>query len=100
MSEKDPYSDKLHDKGKADEDRWIAEQERQRLARLKEAASTGSGTCPRDGSKLVPHKANLVTVEACPTCRGVWMGPGEIEVLVRQDNEGAVIHWVRSLFQA
>ncbi|MFN2376758.1 MAG: zf-TFIIB domain-containing protein [Candidatus Binatia bacterium] len=103
MEDKDRLGDKLHDKGKADEDRYIAEQERKRLERLRAAQaarSTGSGACPRDGSALVPHSENGVTVEACPTCKGMWVDPGELKLAVKQKNEAALLHWVRSLFGA
>jgi hypothetical protein len=92
MVEKDKFGDTLREKGKGDEDRWVAEQERKRLERLRETAAQGSGTCPRDGAALVPQKANLITMAVCHR--------NELEVAVRQDNEGAVIHWVRSLFEA
>jgi hypothetical protein len=100
MSEKDRFGEKLREKAKGDEDRWIAEQEAKRLERLRQASSQGSGSCPRDGAKLVPQKANLVTMSVCPTCQGIWMDKNELEVVVKQDNQGAVIHWVRSLFES
>lgn len=103
MDDKDRLGDKLRDKGKAAEDLFIAEQERKRLERLKAtlaARSAGSGACPRDGSKLVPHSENGVTVDACPTCRGMWVEPSELRIAVKQKNEAALLHWVRSLFGA
>ena len=98
MEEKDRYGEKLREKGKGDEDRYFAEQERKRIERYKLAASVGSGGCPRDGSKLVAHKADGVTVEICPSCRGMWLDQGEMSIVVKQKNETAVIHWIRSLF--
>jgi hypothetical protein len=101
MDDKDRLGDKLRDKGKASEDQFIAEQERKRLERRQQAltaATSGSGACPRDGGKLVAHTENGVTIDVCPTCRGMWVDRGEMAIAVKEKNEAAVIHWVRSLF--
>jgi hypothetical protein len=102
MEDKDRFGEKLRDKGKAAEDLYIAEQERARLQRLKEKAATagGNGACPRDGAKLEPHTQNGVTIDVCPTCRGVWLDQGEMAVAAQHKHEDAVIHWVRSIFGA
>lgn len=102
MDDKDRLGDKLRDKGKAAEDLFIAEQERKRLERRKlaeAAAASGSGACPRDGTKLIAHKHNGLTIDMCPTCHGMWLDKGEVAIAVKQGNETAVIHWVRSLFE-
>lgn len=99
MNDKDRLGDKLRDKGKAAEDLYIAEQERQRLARLKQAAAPGgTGLCPKDGAKLVEQASKGVTIDVCPTCEGIWLDKGELEVVASQEDEAAVIGWVRSLF--
>jgi len=97
MDDKDRLGQKLHDKGKAAEDLFIQEMERKRLERRK-AAEGGSGACPRDGSRLVAHKENGLTIDVCPTCQGMWLDKNEVAIAVRHENELAVIHWVRSLF--
>jgi hypothetical protein len=98
MDEKDRFGDKLREKEKAAEDLYIAEMERKRLERHRQAAAKGSGVCPRDGSKLVPHKAEGLTIEMCPTCQGIWLDKAEVALALKKENEGVVIHWVRSLF--
>ncbi len=97
--EKDRLGNKLRDREKAAEDLYIAEQERKRLEKIRQAASA-TGACPRDGTKLVPHVERGVTIDICPTCRGIWLDQGELQVAVESKNEAAVIHWVRSLFTA
>lgn len=101
MDEKDRLGDKLRDRGKAAEDLFIAEQERKRLERLKEkaAAAAGHGTCPKDGTTLVPRDEHGVTVDACPTCRGVWLDSGELEAILEHEDEALVTRWVRSLLK-
>ena len=42
--------------------------------------------CPRDGSELVEVERSGVTIDACPTCRGVWLDRGELENDQRYDH--------------
>lgn len=37
--------------------------------------------CPRDGSTLVSRESNHVTIDQCPTCEGIWLDKGELEIL-------------------
>ena len=100
MQPKDPLGDKLHDKGKAAEDLFIAQQERERLARKKAESATGTvgtGTCPRDGDTLVTRVEHRVTIDICPTCRGVWLDSGELEEIMKNEDEASVTRWFRSL---
>ena len=100
MTEKDPFHDKLHDKGKATEDLFIAQEERKRLERLRAAAIAGaSGACPKDGARLITRMNGGLQMETCPTCRGVWLDAAEVELVLKTKNEDALIHWVRSLFE-
>ena len=54
--EKDRLGDTLQRKERGDEERYFAELDRQRLARLRGRAAPepGSGPCPRCGRPLVP----------------------------------------------
>jgi Zn-finger nucleic acid-binding protein len=45
--------------------------------------------CPRDGAELVEVERNGVMIDACPTCRGIWLGRGELEKLIAHDRAGA-----------
>ena len=46
MEDKDRLGDKLREKGKAEEDQFIAEQERKRLERRKQAEAAAAGSKP------------------------------------------------------
>jgi hypothetical protein len=35
--------------------------------------------CPVDGATLAKELAHGVIIDRCPTCRGVWLDPGELE---------------------
>jgi Zn-finger nucleic acid-binding protein len=41
--------------------------------------------CPSCGSRLVEVERSDVLIDACPTCRGVWLDRGELDkILVRE----------------
>jgi Zn-finger nucleic acid-binding protein len=41
--------------------------------------------CPTDGSRLVEVERAGVLIDACPTCRGVWLDRGELDkILVKE----------------
>jgi len=37
--------------------------------------------CPRDGATLLARESNHVTIDQCPTCDGIWLDKGELELL-------------------
>ncbi len=37
--------------------------------------------CPRDGTPLVARETHHVIVDVCPTCDGIWLDKGELEIL-------------------
>ena len=38
--------------------------------------------CPRDGSGLAEQRYEAeIMVDACPTCAGIWLDQGEIDLL-------------------
>ncbi len=43
-------------------------------------------TCPNDSSPMQEVSRNGVTLDICPTCRGVWLDRGELEKLLGQVN--------------
>ncbi|MER3484106.1 MAG: hypothetical protein C4332_14075 [Meiothermus sp.] len=43
-------------------------------------------TCPNDNSPMQEVNRNGVTIDICPTCRGVWLDRGEMEKLLGQVN--------------
>jgi hypothetical protein len=98
MDEKNRLGDKLRDKGKAAEDLFIAQQEQERLARIKAKSATGtvgSGACPRDGEKLVQRSEHTVTIDVCPACNGIWLDNGELETILKNEEEPGVTRWLR-----
>lgn len=45
--------------------------------------------CPRDGTQLVEVERGGVSIDACPTCRGIWLDRGELEKLIAHERAGA-----------
>ncbi len=96
MEEKDRLGAKLHDKGRGDEDQYMAQVERERLARL-QASGIGTRACPRDGDRLVTRTEHKVSVDVCPSCHGIWLDNGELETILRNEEEPSVTRWLRVL---
>jgi Zn-finger nucleic acid-binding protein len=48
------------------------------------------GTCPRGcTTKLEEETFQTIRIDRCPTCRGVWLDPGELEQIA-PDNTNAL----------
>ncbi|HYC53847.1 MAG TPA: zf-TFIIB domain-containing protein [Candidatus Binatia bacterium] len=103
MEEKDRFGDKLRNKQKADEDRFIAQQEQEKLARLREQVAKESaprGLCPRDATALVLREQDGVTLDECPACKGLWMDHGELDQLLsKRKDEAWMTRWIRSVLE-
>lgn len=41
--------------------------------------------CPEDGTVLRHVERSGVSVDACPTCRGVWLDRGELDKIVERE---------------
>ncbi len=87
--EKDRLGDKLHQKEKAEEDRFFAERDRELLARLQSHKDPAAAalSCPRCAKPLVAVSYQDVTVDQCPACGGVWLDRGELEALAPRERD-------------
>jgi hypothetical protein len=96
--EKDRLGDKLHEREKAEEDRYFAEQSRLQLERLRAArataAATGKADCPRCGTPLEIRQMKGVAVDGCPKDCGVWLDRGELERIRKREGDS----WFVRLF--
>ena len=46
-----------------------------------------ASVCPRDGTQLVEVERSGVRVDACRTCRGVWLDRGELDKILEREAE-------------
>ena len=46
--------------------------------------------CPACGSRLVEVERSGVLIDACPSCRGVWLDRGELDKILVQERQMAV----------
>ncbi len=86
--DKDRLGDKLHQREKADEDRYFAQRDRELLAKLrKERSGAAPLTCPRCSTALQSIEHHDVVVDECPSCHGVWLDHGELRALAPRERE-------------
>lgn len=96
---KDRLGQRLHERERAEEDRFFAEKEREALERLRkqqsgEAAQPGLGHCPRCGATLDDVKLYGVQVLQCPSDCGHWLDKGEIELIAKREQDS----WLGRIF--
>ena len=94
--EKDRLGDKLHQKEKAEEDRFFAERDKALLEKLrreksatelKEVRDLARMRCPKCGERLATVEHLGVTVDECPSCHGMWLDKGELQTLAARERE-------------
>ena len=89
--DKDRLGDTLTKKQRGEEERYFAEQDRERIAKLRaqraDAEAAGrKATCPRCGQDLVERDRRGVMVDVCEAGCGMWLDAGELEVLAEREN--------------
>lgn len=48
--------------------------------------------CPNCGSRLVEVDRSEILIDACPSCRGVWLDRGELDKILVRERELAAGH--------
>jgi hypothetical protein len=93
----------IDEKPSRNEDEYFVKQDadliREMRARLDAQRSTQGGEvnrCPRDGAALKEQERHSVKIDVCPTCGGIWLDKGELELLARI--EGRSSRGLGSLF--
>jgi hypothetical protein len=92
MTEKDQYGDTLRNREQAEEDRYMAEQDRLRLEKLRaksKAASLTVATCPACASLVARSAGEPRVFGPCPRCGGVWMTADVVRELATRGGEVA-----------
>ena len=97
--QKDRFGDKLREREQAEEDRYFARQDREKLERLREQQEPAAtlGLCPKCGVTLVAKDQLGVTIDQCENCGGLWLDKGELEAIEARKDEGWPTTWFRSI---
>ena len=98
MSEKDRLGQKLRDKEKAEEDRYFAQADKEKMDALRSESEAPAqlGLCPKCGIALEQQTKQGVTIDVCPTCSGIWLDGGELEAIMEREDEGWLTRLIRS----
>jgi ribosomal protein L37AE/L43A len=81
-----------HNRPRHNEEEYFARHEAGRLKAQREAALRAAQAaerrthymkCPKCGADLLREERSGVEIEKCPECRGIWLDPGDAEVLAR-----------------
>jgi hypothetical protein len=92
--EKDRWGQKLHDKKKADEDRYFAERDKAAIEKIRgkltpeevdEIREFARDRCPRCGTRLGTVDHLGVTVEECPKGHGTWIAADGLRVIGQRE---------------
>ncbi len=104
-TEKDRLGEKLHEAEKGREDQYFSKRDRELIERLRgkrekelkdELTKAAEMICPRCGAHLHEHVHHGVAVRKCPSCGGLWLDKGALEVLADRERDG----WFGRLFGA
>ena len=80
----------IDEKPSRNEDEYFARQDAELMKakraqldaeRAKAALAQVKMKCPKDGGDLKERVFHNVKIDECPTCKGVWLDPGELEIL-------------------
>ena len=67
-----------------------------KVAEEAKAAGLSSMQCPRCDGSLKESKFEVVLIDTCEKCGGVWLDSGELEQLTQKEKSG----WFSRLWQA
>ena len=100
--EKDKFGDTMRLVERAKEDIYFAEQDRAVLEKLRSQLRKTETTeaprgCPKCPGKLEGYTFEDVAVDRCSECGGIWLDPGELEVIVRKIGRGPLGAWLDRL---
>jgi len=102
MTEKDKFGDTMKLAERAKEDIYIAEHERELIAKLKAKLQKTAKTaidlrCPKCPGHLEAYTFEGFALDRCDKCGGIWMDRGELEDVVHKVSRGPVGEWIDRL---
>jgi hypothetical protein len=98
--------DALLQRGRAEENRFFAERDRELIDKLKQqqedeheqtVKELALARCPRDGERLTQRDLQGVSIDDCPVCHGMWLDKGELEALSERQGSAGVGNFLSQL---
>ena len=90
--EKDHLREKLHDREKAEEERYFSELSKKQISKIRaehaKSVAAGHGDCPRCGAALEVAQRHGVAAEACPKGHGMWVDMDDLDKITKDQGEG------------
>ena len=90
----------MTEKPSRNEDEYFVRQEAELLRRQRADARKADADaerrthymkCPKDGHDLTSQGFHGVTVDVCSHCGGVWLDPGELEIVAKHRDQRGLI---------
>ena len=82
MWQPDKPSDNENEYFKRKDAEWLKSRRSELDAARATQASAGGLNCPRCAGTLVHRNVEQVTMDVCTSCGGVWLDPGELEMVL------------------
>jgi Zn-finger nucleic acid-binding protein len=94
---RDDHPSRNEDEYFVKQDAELLKQMRARLdaERAKAGRTQPDMKCPRDGAALQERQFHHAVVDVCPTCNGMWLDSGEIDIIGKSFQEE---HTARNVF--
>ena len=90
----------IDEKPSRNEDEYFVKQDAELMRRLRaqrdaeraEQFRADLNKCPRCGTALEERERHSVKIDVCPSCEGVWLDKGELEILAKvEGRSGGVL---------
>jgi Zn-finger nucleic acid-binding protein len=100
--EKDRFGEAMRLAERAKEDIYFAEQDRQRIEKLKSQLekvhkAESELHCPKCPGLLETYTFQGFILDRCRECGGIWMDKGELEGVIRKMSRGPLGAWLDTL---
>jgi uncharacterized protein with PIN domain len=101
--EEDPFTRKLHERERADEDIFFAKRDRELIEKLRDVDDETQRRhirelaymrCPECGARLVRAQHYGVTIEECAAGHGMWLTESELHALAEREKNS----WIGRYF--
>ena len=85
-----------NDRKKALEEDYFRKKEQEAIEKLRAKRASAEGVaaaprCPKCDGALMEISYDEVEIDRCTKCGGVWLDPGELERLTKQEESGGFI---------